>query len=623
MNPSEAAAAAQESELGAVWQGPGEARFVVWAPFAMSVEVHISEPEQRHILLEPAEDGYHRAIVSGLPAGARYKYRLNGGAEFPDPASRSQPAGVHGPSEIIDSSFEWHDAEWRGIALRDYIFYEVHVGTFTAEGTFDAAIHQLDSLVDLGVTAVELMPVAQFPGTRNWGYDGVYPFAVQHSYGGAAGLKRFVDAAHGKGLAVVLDVVYNHLGPEGNYFSQFGPYFTDRYHTPWGLAVNFDGDGSPEVRRFVVENAVRWVAEFHIDALRLDAVHAIFDASPTHILRELAHFVHLAAADLGRDIHVIAESDLNDARLVEPPQAGGYGLDSQWADDFHHALHALSTGERDGYYQDFGSIHDVAKVLTEGFVFTGQHSAFRGRPHGTSGAHLPAERFVVCAQNHDQIGNRMLGERLGALLDFESLKVAAGALLLSPFLPLLFMGQEWCDPAPFLYFVDHSDPGLIEAVRQGRRREFAAFAWLGEVPDAQAPETFERSKPNWALRDSGRHQAMLDLYRELIRLRRKMPAIRHNDRDSASATVLAECVLAARRREGEGEVLLLYHFGADRAEIAVPCAPGAWEKVIDSAEARWLGAGSPLVARAESNGSMDLTMSPKSFAVFQKTDRRP
>jgi maltooligosyltrehalose trehalohydrolase len=600
--------------------GPDQTSFLVWAPFAECVDVHILGPDEMRVPLDPAGGGYFRSVLSGVGAGSRYRYCLNGKLEFPDPASRSQPDGVHGPSEVVEDTFEWHDSPWRGVPLSDYIFYELHVGAFTGQGTLDAAIAHLDYLVQLGITAVELMPVAQFPDARNWGYDGVYPFAVQNSYGGPEGLKRFVDAAHVRGLAVVLDVVYNHLGPEGNYLGQFGPYFTDRYQTPWGLAVNFDGEHSAAVRRFVIENAVRWVTEFHIDALRLDAVHAIYDGSSKHILQELAESVHQAATTLGRRIFVIAESELNQARLVERVPEGGYGLDAQWSDDFHHALHALLTGERVGYYQDFGSIHDLAKAFEEGFVYTGQHSAYRGRPHGTSAANLPPERFVVCAQNHDQVGNRMLGERLSALLGFEELKLAAGLLLLSPFLPLLFMGQEWGEPAPFLYFVSHSDADLIQAVRQGRRREFAAFAWQGEVPDPQAQETFERSRIDHSLRESGRHEALVDLYKELIRLRKRIPAIRHRQKN-ASATIELEgdFALAAVRRDDANEILLVFHLGEASRIISVPATPGCWEKSIDSADKRWWGAGSEAPSQAISDSQIRLPMAAMSFCVFEKS----
>ena len=610
------AAPSQGTQLGATLTGAGEATFLVWAPSARTVEVHLVGPEDRWVRMEPAVDGYFRLLLESIAPGQRYNYRLNQRDEFPDPTSRFQPEGVHGPSQVVDSDFSWTDTDWKGIPLSSYIFYELHVGAFTPEGTFEALIGQLDYLLGLGITAIELMPVAQFPGDRNWGYDGVYPFAVQNSYGGPSGLKRFVDAAHRKGLAVVLDVVYNHLGPEGNYLSRFGPYFTDRYHTPWGMAVNFDGEESNPVRRFVIENALRWVTEFHIDALRLDAVHAIFDHSPHHILQELAEAVHARGRELGRSIHVIPESDLNDARLVEDPAHGGYGLDAQWSDDFHHALHVALTGEQGGYYADFGNLRDLSTALSEGFIYSGRFSKFRGRHHGTPSAHLPADRFVVCAQNHDQVGNRMLGERLSALLDFEQQKLAAGVLLLSPFLPLLFMGEEYGETAPFQYFVSHSDPGLIAAVREGRAREFAAFAWKGDVPDPQADSTFERSRPDEALRNRGRHGILLRFYQELIRLRKRIRGSYDPQPRRGAVTVLDEQGVLAMPF-GEDGLLLVCHFGLAAVEVTVTARNGTWEKVLDSADSNWAGTGSRVPAKLQSNGKIHLDLSANSILVLQ------
>ncbi len=615
MYQSSSAERVHDLEPGAVLIGARQARFRVWAPLANTVEVHLTAPVDRRVLLNPSGDGWFQTVLDDIVEGTRYLYKLDGGSEFPDPASRSQPEGVHAASEVVDDAFEWHDQDWTGVRLADSIFYELHVGTFTAEGTFDAAVAHLDYLASLGITTVEIMPVAQFPGNRNWGYDGVYPFAVQNSYGGPVGLKRYVDAAHRRGLAVVLDVVYNHLGPEGNYFGQFGPYFTGRYHTPWGLAVNFDGDGSRDVRNFVIQNALRWVTEFHLDGLRLDAVHAIIDSSPKHILEELTGCVHQAAHELGRTIHVIAESDLNEPRLVERVDEGGYALDAQWSDDFHHALHTLLTGERSGYYGDFGSLADLAKALNDGFVFTGQHSAHRGRPHGRSASHIPPERLVVCAQNHDQIGNRMLGERFGSLLPFEKQKLAAGVVMLSPFLPLLFMGEEWGESAPFLYFVSHSDPGLIEAVRQGRRREFAAFSWQAEVPDAQAAETLERSRLDHSLRATGRHLELLELFRELIRLRKRFPSLRQ--RSPEGARIVSDAAIARLCGDANTRLLVVFSFATATRDLTLTAAAGHWNKLLDSADHQWGGPGSPLPRQIQSTGETRLSMEPMSFAVFE------
>jgi maltooligosyltrehalose trehalohydrolase len=377
--------------------------------------------------MEHEERGYHAAILDDVEPGSFYLYRLDGEKERPDPASRFQPGGVHAPSQVVDPEFAWEDSCWHGVPLKDYIIYEIHIGTFSAEGTFEAVIPRLDELKNLGLTALELMPVNQFPGDRNWGYDGVHPFAVQNSYGGPDGLKTLVNACHARGLAVVLDVVYNHLGPEGNCFHDFGPYFTRRYRTPWGDAINFDGPNSDEVCRFFIENALYWVSEFHFDALRIDPVHAILDFSAYPFLQELGRAVHEAAEQLDRKIYLIAESDLNDPRLVSHPEAGGYGLDAQWNDDFHHTLHTLLTGERTGYYQDFGQIRHLVKAFRDGFVNSGGYSSYRKRRHGNSSKHIPAHRFVVFSQNHDQVGNRMHGERLSRLVSFEALKLAAGA----------------------------------------------------------------------------------------------------------------------------------------------------------------------------------------------------
>ncbi len=389
-------------------------------------------------------------------------------------------------------------ATWRGTPLRRYIFYELHVGTFTPEGTFDGVADQLDELAALGITAVELMPVAQFPGERNWGYDGVYPFAVQSSYGGPAGLKRLVDACHRKGLAVVLDVVYNHLGPEGNYLAEFGPYFSDLYRTPWGAPLNFDGPHSDEVRRFFIENALYWITEFHIDALRLDAVHAIRDFSARPFLEELGRTVHLKSSDLGRRVYLIAESALNDTRLIRPAELGGMGLDAQWNDDFHHALHAVVTGERQGYYGDFGKFEQLLKALREGFVYSGEVFRIPQAPPRQLLPRHPADRLVVFAQNHDQVGNRRRGDRLTLSLPEEALKMTAGVILLSPYLPLLFMGEEYGETAPFPFFISHSDPDLIEAVRKGRRAEWSSTEGTDEAPDPQDEKTFTSAKLNHA-----------------------------------------------------------------------------------------------------------------------------
>ncbi len=466
--------------------------------------------------------GYFYAEVPGVSPGMRYVFVLDGQKERPDPASRFQPEGVHGPSYVVDpENYKWKDHKWKGMALKDLIFYEAHIGTFTSEGTLDAAVKKLPYLKKLGITCFEVMPVAQFPGKRNWGYDGVGLFAVQNSYGGPEAFKRLIDACHRIGIAVCLDVVYNHLGPEGNYLHDFGPYFTKKYHTPWGDAINFDDQESGHVRRFMIENALHWVTEYHIDVLRLDAVHGIYDFSPKHILQELNDAVESMAQKLGRRVFVIAESDLNDSRIIRNKKQKGYGLSGQWSDDFHHAVHSYLTGERQGYYEDFGHLADIAKAIKDGFVYDGKYSVFRKKKHGNSVKKLPSEKLVVCIQNHDQVGNRAFGERLSTLIDFDKQKIAAALLILSPHTPLLFMGQEYAEKAPFQYFIDHKDLGLIQAVRDGRKKEFAVFGFK-DIADPGSMKTFLNSKLRWNFKRNQKQRYLLCLYKDLISLRKSM-----------------------------------------------------------------------------------------------------
>ncbi len=608
-----------ENGLGATYLGNGRCQFTVWAPFIQKVEVHVTSPEESILPLARDDQGYHQAIAEGVEPGSRYFYRLKSEKERPDPASRFQPGGVHGPSQVVDSRFPWQDRNWAGLPLEKYIVYELHVGTFTDEGTFDAVIPHLDEMKALGITAVELMPVAQFPGNRNWGYDGVYPFAVQDSYGGPEGLKRLVDACHQKGLAVILDVVYNHLGPEGNYFTDFGPYFTDRYRTPWGAALNFDGPHSDEVRRFFIENAICWLTEFHIDALRLDALHAILDISSYPFLEELSAAFHGQVEQLERKAYLIGESAANDARLIRPPEVGGYGLDAQWNDDFHHSLHVLLTGERTGYYEDFGQLQHLVKAFKEGFVYSGQYSCYRRRRHGVPSGEIPAHRFVVFAQNHDQVGNRLNGERLSQLVPFEALKLAAGIVLLSPFIPLLFMGEEYGETAPFPYFVSHSEPELVEAVRRGRRDEFAAFRWRGALPDPQDEVTFLNAKLNHGLRRDGQRGVLLEFYRELIQFRKQNPALACLSKESMDVRAIEERgLLSLHRWKGDSEVMALFNLNDNQAAAASPVPAGRWQKRLDSAEERWHGRGSAVPERLNSKGEVAVRLNPWAFALFMR-----
>ncbi len=502
------------------------AAFKVWAPYAKSVAVNILERTGGPIQLDLQPFGYWHCTVENISSGARYQYVLNDEATRPDPVSRYQPEGVHGPSEIVDlQGFPWTDHQWKGLPLEDLIIYELHPGTFSKDGSFEGIIPSLSYLRDeVGITAIELMPIAQFPGTRNWGYDGTYLFAPQNSYGGPKGLHRFVDACHAVGLAVVLDVVYNHLGPEGNYWGEFGPFFTDHYRTPWGSAVNYDGPHCDAVRNTIIDNAVYWIRDYHIDALRLDAIHSIFDFSAKHILQELTEAVHEEAGRLGRSAHVIAESDLNDAKIIAPTSKGGYGLDGQWNDDFHHALHSLVTREQQGYYCDFGSLDDVATAFKKHFVLSGQYSHHRYRRHGNSSAHLPATSFVVFSQNHDQIGNRAQGDRLTTLIPHSAQQVMVASVLLSPFIPLLFMGEEYSEQAPFQYFIDHGDERLIEAVRKGRLAEFQKFGWK-QVPDPYDVKTFENSRLTPPAEQTDLQHSMAAWVKQLIMLRKQNPSL--------------------------------------------------------------------------------------------------
>jgi maltooligosyltrehalose trehalohydrolase len=507
----------------------GATTFRVWAPSVGGTEVEVGG--RRHPMVPAADPGWWQAEVAGADAtrhGADYAFRLDGGDPLPDPRSPWQPSGCLGFSRTYDhSTFRWTDHGWRGGPLHGSVIYEMHIGTFTPEGTFDAAIGRLGHLAALGVDIVELMPVAAFPGQRGWGYDGISLWAVHEPYGGPDGLKRFVDACHAARLAVVLDVVYNHVGV-GNQLAAFGPYFTPAHVTPWGPAVNLDQPGSDEVRDFLISNALMWLRDYHLDGLRLDAVHALEDHRALHLLEELAAEVHALAALLNRELVLIAESDANDPRLVTSREAGGYGLTAQWSDDFHHAVHAAVTGERQGYYCDFGSMAALAKTLAKVFFHDGTWSAFRGRSHGrqVDVFRVPAHRFLSYLQDHDQVGNRAAGDRISAGLSPGRLKVAAGLVLTAPYTPMLFMGEEWGAGTPWQYFTDHADPELARAVTEGRRAEFAAHGWGGSGgPDPQGEATFLRSKLDWSEPDREPHTGLLRWYRELIALRRARPEL--------------------------------------------------------------------------------------------------
>jgi len=554
----------------------------VWAPRASRVDLVTTGGVAP---LHAAEDGWWVG-PEPLPHGTDYAFALDGGEPRPDPRSPWQPAGVHAASRTFDSALhDWTDAAWAGRDVRGALVYELHIGTFTPDGTLDAAIERLGHLADLGVDVVELMPVAAFPGSRGWGYDGVALYAVHEAYGGPAALQRFVDAAHGRGIAVCLDVVYNHLGPSGNYLADFGPYFTDAHHTPWGQAVNLDGEGSTHVRAFVVENALRWLRDFHIDALRLDAVHALIDDSPRHLLAELSDAVAELARDVGRPLSLVAESDLNDVAMVTPTSEGGFGMTAQWADDVHHAVHALLTGERHGYYVDFGTPDVLAKALTDVFVHDGRWSTFReqhwGRPVPPD---VDGHRFVVFASDHDQVGNRALGDRPAARLDPGGLAIEAALVLCSPFTPMVFMGEEWGAATPWQFFTDHAEPELGRAIQEGRTAEFGGHGWAElygghvDVPDPQAESTFVASRLDWTEPALPQHARLLAWYRDLAALRNRVPDLRSGDRTATRVTCEGDVVVVHR-----GAVRVVANLGAGAAEIpaddAAPEVLAAWEPV--------------------------------------------
>jgi maltooligosyltrehalose trehalohydrolase len=608
-------------KVGANLLGSGSCEFIVWGPFSNSIELRIISPEKRVFQLRKEKNGYWITVVNGILPGALYLYSLDGNRDRPDPASHFQPEGVHGPSQVIDHSlFQWEDKGWKGIPLPEMVMYELHVGTFTREGTFDAAVKRIDELKDLGINTVEIMPVSQFPGERNWGYDGVYLFAVQNSYGGPEGLKRLVNECHKKGVAVILDAVYNHLGPEGNYLWDYGPYFTNKYKTPWGMAINFDDAYSNEVRDFFIENAVHWFKNYHIDALRLDAIHGIYDFSAKPFLQELAEKVEELSCTLGRRFYLIAESDLNDSRVIKPGELGGYGIDAQWCDDFHHCLYTLTTGEKQGYYVDFGRLEYLVKSLREGFVYSGQYSEYRKRNHGNSSKDIPASKFIVFSQNHDQIGNRMFGERLTGLVSFESLKLAAGTVLLSPYIPLLFMGEEYGENAPFLYFVSHSDPDLIEAVRKGRTEEFKSFLWKEEPPDPQDVETFIKSKINWEKREKNDHKILLNFYKNLIKLRKEIPALSNLDKKNLEVSEFEDKrVLFVKRWKDKSEVFCIFNYNNTVAKIITPSIKETWEKILDSSDEIWKGPGTFLPERITQGE--EIAVRDQSFALYIKEEK--
>jgi maltooligosyltrehalose trehalohydrolase len=568
----------------------GTAHVLLWAPFAGEVILH-NETTKESFAMEQEALGYRQLKTDRIQDDDLYRFSIDGGELLPDPASLSQPMGVHKSSQAIDlHSFPWTDQHWRNPDFGDYIIYELHAGTFSSEGNFNGIAERLEHLKKLGVNAIEIMPVAQFPGSRNWGYDGVFPFAVQNSYGGVMGLQQLVDACHKNGFAVILDVVYNHLGPEGNYFGAFGPYFTDKYKTPWGSAINFDDAYCDPVRRYFIENALMWLRDFHIDALRMDAVHAIKDFSPVHIIKEMNEAVTLFNAAMGTRKYLIAETDLNDSIFVKDVKEQGYGVSAQWCDEFHHALRVASGQERTGYYADFTGIADLARSIKDAYVFTGQYSYHRHRNFGSPTSGISGDHFVVFAQNHDQVGNRMLGERLAQLVSFDMQKLMAAMVLTAPFVPLLFMGEEWGATTPFQYFIDHSDKDLIKAVDKGRKEEFAQFQTEGEPAPAHKEATFLNSRLNWNEITEAKHKVMLSFYEYLIKLRRLHLALMNYDRHSVEVVVDAEKeILIMERSFKEQRIYCLYNFSKEVHEVRLKEDIFPLQVLLSSSDEQWMG----------------------------------
>lgn len=562
-----------------------KANALFWAPHAKALSIEMTNGNS--FALVEAGMGFWKADDLPVEPGSLYHIRINHQKKIPDPASLAQPTGVHGPSQVTDiQTFPWTDEHWKEPPLQNLILYELHTGTFTSEGTFSGIIRQLDHLKDLGINAIELMPVAHFPGDRNWGYDGVFPFTVHETYGGHHELQQLVDACHSKGLAVVLDVVYNHLGPEGNYFHEPGPVFTDKYQTPWGKAINFDDAWCDGVRHFFIQNALMWLRDFHIDGLRLDAVHAIKDMGPQHFLAELKKSVETLNEETGRHHFLIAECDLNDVRYINPYEKGGYNMDAQWCDEFHHALHALVTNEQDGYYSDFGDIEQLVKSYNHAYVYDGIFSPFRKKIFGTQTTGQPGHKFVVFAQNHDQTGNRMLGKRLSTLTSFEMQKVIAAIYLLSPFVPMLFMGEEYGEEHPFLYFTSHSDPDLIKNVRKGRKNEFKDFIKNGDPPDPQSEETFRKSKltpePEW----SPEQKNLRKWYQALIAFRKAHPCWQSDPRHHLRAEIVKPGVMKATGISDEHQLFMWFNFTKNPIQLK---APPDVEASLFSGAAQWSG----------------------------------
>jgi maltooligosyltrehalose trehalohydrolase len=610
-----------ELRYGARVLSQGGVEFRVWAPRLRSLSVVILQSPPIVLPMLPEAGDEFAVVAPEIGAGIDYALLTESGRQLPDPVSRWQPAGVHGPSRIVDpATFSWSDQHWQGVPLTETIIYELHTGTFTPEGTFEAIIPKLADLKRLGITALELMPVAEFPGTRNWGYDGVSLYAPHSRYDGPAGLKRLVDACHNQGIAVILDVVYNHFGPEGNYLGEFAPCFTARYRTPWGDAINFDGPDSDGVRRFFIDNALYWLTEYHMDALRLDAIHEIFDLGARPFLEELADVVHRQGERLERPARIIAESDLNDVRIIKSRLEGGYGLDAQWLEDFHHSLHAALGKANRGYLADFGKLADLKKAICEGFVFDGQYSKYRRRHFGNSSVDRPGNQFVAYIQNHDQIANACLGSRMAEWMSPDEQKLAAAVVLMSPFVPMLFMGEEYGETAPFLFFTSFGEPRLAEAVRAGRRQEYAAFYANREFPDPEAPSTFERSRLRWDSAQRMPHAGIWRFHYDLIALRKRYACL-SNCRKDLARTALSEKAkwLVMERGDPSGSfALLICNFSLAHQTIPMPYDDIIWRLELWSGAPAYGGRGSaiPPVQLAREGGDSPQVEVPGSCAII-------
>ncbi|MBS1661523.1 MAG: malto-oligosyltrehalose trehalohydrolase [Bacteroidetes bacterium] len=592
------------------WYSPAATEFTVWAPLLQKVELQL--PDGLHPMTKD-DQGYWKISISVSP-GTQYRFRLDGEVICPDPASFSQPEGVHGSSAVLDRHFAWTDGDWKGIPLSNKIIYELHTGTFSSTHDFEGIERRLDYLAGLGINTIELMPLGQFPGDRNWGYDGVYPFAVQHSYGGAKAFQQLVDAAHARGIAVIVDVVYNHLGPEGNYLEAFAPYFTDVYKTPWGKSLNFDGPWSDGVRNYFLQNARMWLEDYHVDALRVDAVHAIRDFSAIHFIQQLKELALEIERRCNCKKELIAEIDLNDPRYINPVSKGGYGLDGQWIDEFHHSLRALMTGETNAYYEDFGQIAQLEKAFRSTYVYDGVYSPHRKRTFGARADGNSYDQFVVFAQNHDQVGNRAIGDRLTNHLNFEQLKLAAATVLLSPYVPMLFMGEEYGERNPFPFFGNFGDTELIEAVRKGRAAEFKAFHSDIEIPDPMASETFESAVLSWKVGEEP-GSTLLAFYRQLIQFRQTRPALQGRTRDTMIVHPPTGDTLPFERKIINDHLFIWLHFGS--RPVSLDNITGRYlGKVFDTADTQWKGPGTG--PQYDISPGQPILIAPHSAVVFEK-----